>query len=257
MGIKPPSPGRRSLLQFGAALAAAATLPPFAAAQDKPVLKIASYALEPFCMLDEHGQPYGLSIDLLRLLEQESGITMVNMVMPYPRAMAMIASGKMDLVFSFSNSQLRSHAREIGPISYGDVVVMARAGTQFASTAELHGKTMGYIRGAEYDLALQSDPAIGHYETISYEQTVRMLLKGRFDAALGVRLSLLNTLHRMGLTRDTLGPELPVTRRDMIVHYSAKTYDAHIAAELQRGLASLRARGALASVLKSYEQALR
>lgn len=257
MNSSPSTLRRRALLRNGAALAAAIALPPLAAAQAQPALKIATFTLEPFCMLDQQGNASGLVVELQRQLAQESGVALDSVVVPYPRAMAMVVAGDVDLVCSFSNPQLRRHARELGAISGGEVVLVARAGTQFASVAELRGKTVGYIRGAEYDQALQADPAIGRYETISYEQTIRMLLTGRFDAALGVRLSLHHALRRMGLGRELLGPELLLSRRDMLLHYADKTYNPILAAQLRRALDALRARGVLAAALQSYEQALR
>ena len=228
---------------------------PRAMAADAPLrpLKVVTFALVPFGMLDAAGMPAGVTVDLQQQLALESGLAMENLIVPYPRAVAMIISGEADLLLSFDNAKLRAHARQLGAVASGEIVVMGRAGSSYASLADLRGKTVGHIRGAEYDVVLQSDPAVAKHETVSYEQSVRMLLEGRFDATLGVRLSLLHTLRQLGVPRAKLGPELVLGRRDIVVHYSSKRYDPQVAAALTRALAVMRQRGAAAAAMKPYE----
>ncbi|WP_377705666.1 substrate-binding periplasmic protein [Pseudoduganella sp. UC29_71] len=223
-------------------------MPPLIA---KP-LKVVIFALVPYGMPDAAGQPSGVLVELQKQLAQESGLPMEMQLVPYPRAMAMVAAGDADLVFSFPNQQLQQHARALGAIASGDVVVIGRAGSRYATAADLRGKKLAHIRGALYDAQLQSDPGIGRYEAISYEQMVKMLLEGRFDAVLGARLSILHTLRLLGVPREKLGPELAVGKRDILVHYADQRYDPQVAARLERALAAMRARGAAAALLKPY-----
>lgn len=252
-----PGSARRLVLRTGGALALAGTLPlalprAQALAPARP-LKVISFALAPFGMLDAAGMPAGVTVDMQKLLAQESGLAMDIAIVPYPRAVAMMVSGEADLVFSLPNPQLLAHARSLGGIASVDIVAIGRAGSRYASVADLRGKTLGHIRGAMYDDALQSDPAVRLHETTTYEQALRMLLEGRFDAALGVRLCLLESLRLLGVARTRLGPALEISRRQMQVHYANKRYDPQVAATLSRALAALRQRDTGAALLKPYE----
>lgn len=250
---------RRRVLRGALSLAGTASAGSTGAAAAAPaapaaaVLKVVIFALVPFGMLDVAGQPAGVAVELQKALAQESGLPMAIQLVPYPRAIAMVAAGDADLVFSFQNQQLQAHAHTLGMIASGDVVVVGRAGSRYGSRADLRGKKLGHIRGAHYDAQLQSDPAIARYEAVSYEQMVKMLVEGRFDAVLGARLSILHTLRLLGMPRGRLGPELVVGRRDMLVHYANKRYDPQIAARLERALAAMRARGTAAALMKPYE----
>jgi ABC-type amino acid transport substrate-binding protein len=246
---------RRLVLRAGAAAGLAFGVPFAAAEPSKPpaVLKVAVFSLVPYGLLDSSGQPAGMMVDFQKQLAAESGVAMEVAVVPYPRAVAMMVAGDADLLFSFPNPQLREHAHQLGVIGTADVVVMGLAGRRFGSAEELRGKRVGHIRGAEYDIALQSDPAVARHETVTYEQTVRMLLEGRYDAMLGVRPSFLYTMRRLGVPRQKLGPELVLRKGELLLHYSRKRYQPQTAAALVRALASLRERGALAALFKAYE----
>jgi hypothetical protein len=80
-----------------------------------------------------------------------------------------------------------------------------------------------------------------------------MLLAKRFDAALGVRLSFLGTIRRLGLARDQFDPLLVLRRREMLAHYSLKHYDPLMAARLEKALAALRSSGVMATLYKPYD----
>lgn len=217
-------------------------------------LKVVIFNLVPFGMPDASGQPAGMTVDFQKQLAAESGLAMELQLVPYPRAIAMLVAGDADLLFSFSNPQLLEHARQLGVIGGAEIVVQGLAGSRFASAADLRGKRVGHIRGAQYDVQLQADPAVTRYETVSYEQTVRMLLEGRFEAALGVRLCLLYTLRQLGVPRHRLGPELVLRKGDLMAHYSNKRYNPQTAAALVRALAVLRERGTVAALFKAYEE---
>ncbi|MYN06357.1 substrate-binding periplasmic protein [Pseudoduganella aquatica] len=247
--------GRRLVLRAGAAAGLAAGVSAAMGQPSKPPapLKVVAFSLVPFGLLDASGRPAGMIVDFQKLLAAESGLAMDVQVVPYPRAVAMMVAGDADLLFSFPNAQLREHAHSLGVIGHVDVVVMGLAGSRYGSAEELRGKRVGHIRGAEYDMALQSDPAVARYETVTYEQTVRMLLEGRYDAMLGVRPSFLYTMRRLGVPRQKLGPELVLRKGELLLHYSNKRYKPQTAATLVRALAALRERGALAALFKAYE----
>lgn len=230
----------------------AAGAAPVSLAWPAPRLRLACFSLFPFAMQSAAGQAQGITVALAALLSRESGVPIEVLVVPYPRAVAMTVSGECDLMFGFSNPQLQRAAHPLGVVAVGDVVLLGRAGIPLTERADLRGKMVGHARGAEYDEEIQHDPAIRNYETVSYEQTVRMLLIGRLDAALGVRVSLLGTIRQLGLPRERFGPMLILSRRQMLLHYSARTYVAQTAAKLEHALTHLRERGAIAALYRPY-----
>jgi len=228
-------------------------LPAWSAPAPLPArLRFMVIQLEPFGMQGPDGQPAGIYPDLAAMLAQESGIAMDVMLAPYPRALAMVKSGEGDLVGTIRNNAMEALTQPLAPIFKDEVIVVGRAGARFNSLSDLHGKVVGHIRGAEYSPAFEQDAAIRKYDTISFRQTVQMLLEGRYDAIIGFNRSILYTLRGMGLARSTLGPALHLGEREAILFMSRKAASQDAAAPLARAMNSLRERGAVKALLDRH-----
>lgn len=238
--------------RFIGALPAAAMLAGGMPARAAAPLRVVTLGVEPFGWVDAAGHAAGLFIDLAASLSRESGIPLLNTVAPYPRAVAMMKRGDADLMISIPNSKLDQVAQPLVFLFKGDIVVVGRAGTRYNSLADLRGKTVGQIRGAEYVQAFLDDAAIVKHETITTEQTVKMLLEGRFDAAIGFRHSILYTLRSMKLSRDKLGPALLVAQRDVSMYVARSVRDPGVVAALVKAMTALRERGVVRDLLERY-----
>lgn len=215
-------------------------------------LRAVTHGVAPYGLRGLNGAPAGLYADLLDAMAKRSGIAIDNVVVPYPRSMAMIASGEADILISIFNSRLLNLARPLAIAFKGEVVVLGRAGSRYASIADLRGKVVAHIRSAEYHPDFHADPLIRKHETSSIDQTVRMLLEGRVDAAVGFRDSLLYTLREMGLPRERLGPSLAIGYCDVSLYLSRRVQDAGVAALLASTMEALREGGTVGDLLKRY-----
>jgi ABC-type amino acid transport substrate-binding protein len=226
-----------------------------AAMAGKPALRqlrAVTLGVAPYGIRGKDGSSRGLFSDLLQLLAQRSGLAISNTVVPYPRAMAMMASGEADLLIAINNTTLDKIAAPLALAFKSEVVAVGRAGSRYASLADLRGKTVAHIRSAEYNAEFEHDALIRKYETSSIDQTLRMLLEGRVDAAVGFRDSLLYTLREMGLARERLGAPLPMGERSVWIHLSRRVQDAEIATTLLQAMDGLRHNGAVDELLKQY-----
>src|SRR5471032_1193915 len=242
---------RRFIGALPAAALLAVALPLRAAAAAAP-LRVVTLCIEPFGSFDAAGRAVGVYVDLADSLSRESGIVFTNTVVPYSRAMAMMANGDADLVFSIPNSKLDQVARPLLALFKGDIVVIGRAGTRYNSLAELRGKMVGQVRGAEYAQAFVDDPAIAKHDTVSTEQTMRMLLEGRFDAAIGFRHAMFYSLRAMKVPRERLGPTLLLQQRDVSIYLARSVRDPAVAAALLKAGTALRDRGVIRDLVERY-----
>ena len=237
---------RRGLL--GAAVAGACPLPAWCA---PGVLRVAALAIPPFGMI-ENGALRGVYVDIMARVAQETGLHIDQALAPRARADALVASGEADLTTAFDNARLLRNAYHVAPVSTLEVIVLGRAGTRYDSLAGLRGKTVGQIRSAEYDPSFMADQAIRKFETATLQQALGMLLEGRLDAVIGVRPSLLYTMHKEGLARTRFGDAMHVGELQTWLHYSARTYDAATAETLRACIMRLHANGTIAGIMKRY-----
>lgn len=250
-----PPPGRRRRLLGGLATALALSGLQRVSAAAPRRLKAVVIEVTPFGWPGVDGKPAGLVAELTQQLARDSGLAIDNVLVPYPRAVAMLASGAADLMISLVNSELERSARQLGLMYREDILLIARKGLPLARLADLRGKTVGHLRRAEYSAILQAESGIVRYETSSYEQTLNMLGLGRIDAALGTGTALYYAMRMLSMPPEKLGPVLSLGKRDVALYYASKNYEPALAGQLQRGMEAMRQSGAVAQLRAKYGDA--
>jgi ABC-type amino acid transport substrate-binding protein len=213
---------------------------------------MAIIGVPPYGMNDAAGHAGGIQADIAAGLARECGMRIEASIVPNPRARLMLASGEADLMLAIQSPALTAVARPLEWTFLADVIVIGRAGTALRSRADLRGKTLGHMRGTQYDEEVATDGAVGEYETATPAQTMAMLLQGRYDGVLGIRTTLFYTIRSMQIPRSKLGPVLQLRQTESWLHYSNKHYDPLIAARLQKCLATMRRRGDIETVIRRY-----
>ena len=240
----------RLLLRGLPAIALMAATPLRAAEQRR--LQLVTYDIVPYGMVDGQGRLGGEFVDITDRLALQTGIAFDNRLLPYPRAVAALEHGQADLVVGLVTGTLQRVAHQIAPVAYSDIIVVGRAGERFDSLLALHGKSVGYMRGASFDDDFQRDELIRKYETSTMRQTIQMLFAGRLDAIIGTGIAVSYALRQMDLPNDALGTPLLIKRSLHWLHYSKRRYEAPMAALLRDGVERLRAQGFLDDVARRY-----
>lgn len=253
-----PSPSRRRLMRDGALLlglpALAAPAPVSASALARaPALDLrAATLLAPMFGMEQQGQASGIFVDALNELARESGIRISNVMVPKVRGQLMLETGGADLMIGFDSAALLAHARHVAVVASFDVGVVARAGIRLQSLNDLHGLTVGQLRGADYSRDFVQDGAILKYETNTMAQILRMLAIGRVDAAIGVRESLYYGMRSEGIAPQRVGDFLALESKQAWLHYASGTYDAALAGRLAAAMQRLQAAGTIAAIIQRY-----
>jgi ABC-type amino acid transport substrate-binding protein len=224
-------------------------------ADGTPSLRAVIVGVAPFGMVDAQGRAAGIHAEVIARAMQRCGLRIDSTVAPHPRAMAMLASGEADLMFGLRSSAIDRLAHAFSPIYDSEAIVVGLAGLRLRGLADLHGKTVGHIRGTLYDMAVINDDAIAKYGTTTTEQALAMLREGRFDAVMGSRLTIGYSLEAMHIPRSALGTPLVLGRVQSWAHYAYRHYDPAVATRLADCFAGLRARGDIAQIVRRYAPA--
>ncbi|WP_166454795.1 substrate-binding periplasmic protein [Duganella aquatilis] len=233
---------RRALATIGAL-----PLLSVAAAPRQP-LRLTTVNLMPWAGIDAHGQPFGALIDLTAQMAQLSGLPITPIPVPYGRAPYMLRSGGSDLMLSIDISPTGGTAIEhVGTV---EIMIVGRDKFRYERLNDLHGKTVGHLRHATYSPELEADQSIRKHAFDSYEQGVRMLLAGRFDAMIGVGDSIEYALSRSGGAVS----QRYVLARGRIGLYADASVGAGATAALQNACKQLRQKHVMDTLLKRPSQ---
>ncbi|WP_295990050.1 ABC transporter substrate-binding protein [Rugamonas sp.] len=229
-------------------------LPQHAAA--RPPLKLAVMSVLPLGMVDATGKPFGMYADMGVQVVRDAGFEAEVAVVPLPRAIALLAAGQSDLLIAFQTKPIADAAIPLYYVANVDVIIAGLRGSSFNNLSDLHGKTVGQQRGADYDPRFSGDSAIKKYDVTDTPHLLRMLMAGRVDAVIANANTLLYYLKSAGMSRDQLGSFMLVRRRQSWLWYSRKTYEEATALKLKAALRRMHANGELDAIYQHYVQGL-
>jgi len=244
--ITPPSARRRQVFTSLAALAVAPPLAGHGIATD--ALRIGVVDLAPWVIPGAGG----IFIDLLRDLALESGVGLSPIAVPFARAKAMLLSGDVDMMFAYESRQLQRAAPPLASLGEDELLLVGRRHVRFHSLGELSGRTVGHLRGAEYDPALYLEPDISRYETNNYEQGLHMLMLGRIDAFVIPGAALPCCLRRLGIARDQLGSIHVIRKSELSLYVSKSAGAAASRSGINHACELLRAKQRLRGFIRLY-----
>ena len=215
-------------------------------------LRIETIESLPFGYLDRNGHPTGIMYDIGNRIAEEAGMAYVNTIVPYARTVVDLERGDSDFVIRYTNEKLELVAVQVATIVSLPTIIVAPAGKRVDSLADLHGKTVGVVRGGRFDDAFDADHAIRKVETNNYEQTLRMMMAGRFDAGIGSNVGLYFNAERAGIRPEQLAPPLVLSEKHFYLHFSRKTSDAETLAAVANAVKRLQASGEIRRIIRKY-----
>lgn len=160
--------------------------------------------------------------------------------------------GECDFVIRYTNERLQQVAIPAATIASLPSIIVSPAGTRIRSLSDLHGKTVGVVRGGRFDDAFDADSAIRKVETNNYEQTLRMMMAGRFDAGIGSNVGLYFNARRAGIRPEQLAPPLVLGEKSFHLHFSRKTADQETLVAVKAAVVRLQARGEIRKIIQRY-----
>lgn len=131
-------------------------------------------------------------------------------------------------------------------------IILGRAGSDFTALGDLHGKTVGVMRGGRFDDSFDADPFIKKETTNNYEQTMRMVMARRLDAAIGSNVGLYFNAKRAGIRPEELGKPLILGEKPFVLLFSRKNADEATITALREAIQRLQAKGEIRRIVNKY-----
>ncbi|MBC7538149.1 MAG: transporter substrate-binding domain-containing protein [Bacteriovorax sp.] len=216
-------------------------------------LNIETIDIFPFGHMGPDDKVSGLIYEISNKIAQEAGFTYKNTLTPYARTIIDLKNGYCDFVIRYSNPELEKIAIPVANIIGFDSIIIANKGNQFKSQKDLHGKTIGKIRGGLFDNKIYKDKEIHKYEANDYDQLFKMLLANRFDAIIGSTIGIYSNAKKMNIPINQLSSPLILQKKYFILHFSKKNADPKIIKTLKDAINKLQSNGEFLKIEKSYE----
>ena len=156
----------------------------------------------PWAYFDQHCDPAGIGIDLMRAVGRESGVAIEFRHVPYEDEKAALLDGRLDGDMNEINAWYDEHLIRIAPVLALDEVLIGHAGGEPAARAA--PRRIGHVSTHNSRRETLADLPAVIVEFDDYAPLARAYLRGELDAVAGIKETLLFHLYRMGATPDIL-----------------------------------------------------
>jgi ABC-type amino acid transport substrate-binding protein len=215
-------------------------------------LRIDTIAVAPFGFYTAAGQPTGIMYELGNLIAREAGFSATNQIVPYAQTVISVKHGGADFVLRYGNAELTEVAIQVASVLSLPTIVLGLPSAQFRSLEDLHGKTVGVMRGGRFDQRFDADIAIRKYPVLDYQQMLKMLMAKHLDAGIGSTVGIYYSASQLGLQQAQLGVPLVLSEQHFVLHFSRKTADDATIVALQTAVERLKQRNAIAPLVDKY-----
>jgi polar amino acid transport system substrate-binding protein len=172
--------------------------------------------------IDNKGELSGVYYELASLIfRNENRVN--HAIYPYARIIHELKTGHTDLTIMFKYKELESYVTYIAPLPPLRNVVLGVKGQSINSIADLEGRSVAYLRGANFSNEIEHNSAITLYRTKNFKKSIEMLIAGRVYAVIGPFEALLMAAKSLGKKRVFFGKELIVSQRTPWLQISNKS----------------------------------
>lgn len=215
-------------------------------------LRIETIAVEPLGFVGADGKPTGIMFEIGNRIAEEAGFAYTNTIVPYARTAVNLQSGAADFVMRYGNEQILESSIRVASIVKGTNIIVGPATAHYKTLADLHGKSVGVMRGGSFYDGFDADKAIKKVAVGDYLQMLKMLQAGRFDACLGSTAGIYYTAHKLGIKPDQLSAPWVLNSKDLELFYSKKTADEKTITALKLALEKLKESGEIRKIISKY-----
>ena len=223
----------------------------YAGSMAQGIIRVSNLHIAPAGFI-ENNTPQGIFYDIAKKIILDAGYTPEIQLLPYPRVLDNLASGRADMSILISNKAIEKTCDSIMPLAQVHSIIVGLKGHDFSELSSLQGKTVGVLRLAKYDRNFEKNTKIKKYEFNSYEQGLKMLLSKRFDAMAGTQISVYYTLAKQGYSHTLLGKPLIINSNSISIQYSKKSLNPQAKDLIAQAARRLLDKGELDKIIASY-----
>jgi ABC-type amino acid transport substrate-binding protein len=195
----------------------------------------------------------GVHWEYLTAIEEETGLCINKLLLPYARIWQSIKHGKHDGGIIFKSDSRSSMVEYIAPIRTVITAVIPVNSIDIKSYSDLHGLLIGKTRGSHLSKKFDQDTEIDTVELNDYDQAAEMIKYGRIDAIAGSALVLSYQLQKHKVL-DKVSPEkkIVIGEKEQWFQLSKKSKHHDKIPKLKKAIIKLQQNGTFDRIMDKY-----
>jgi|GEM_PF-1784024 len=215
-------------------------------------LVAAVFYVEPFGFKNQKGEISGATSDIIKAIENKSGIRVVQVLLPYKRMIESLKTGSIDFAIFFRSKLGDTFTKRIIPLYDLKTIVVGRKGTNITGYDDLYGIKLATTLGVQYNPQFDDDKQLQITYARDYDGAILKLLHKNVDAIISPEKILYYQLKKLGLKKDILGMYYVLHTNTAWLQFSKLSKNKQYINALKSSIQSLKEEDKINQILNSY-----
>lgn len=182
--------------------------------------------IKPLGLRAADGRVEGDTLPVIAALARHAGLVFEPRLLPLARGLRELSQRRCDVFIALPLAVPDPAVRVLGPVAYGEVVLMPRVGVQPPKDGNWQGaRIVSLVGGVAWGPGVAIGP-VERVQVVSLPAMVAMLKAGRADAAVGLRFTLEYALSQAGHQPQDFGTMQSLGKLPMLLYAGAQVDDA-------------------------------
>lgn len=218
---------------------------------------ITTVGVNPRGFMNEQGVVVGSSYEIVNRVAEEAGLTYNNSLVPFPRLVRTLKSGKTDIALLVPNKIVNEIGIPLISVQSVNFIAIGRKGTSIKKLSEIAGKRVGYLRKTVIISEMIEGLNVQKSEGGQYSSMLKMLILGRIDFLIAPKANVFGALRELNYFPDELGEPLLVKQLEIYLVYSKKTADQKKMAALIAAVKKLKKEKVIQAIIDKYDYSIK
>ena len=201
----------------------------------------------------ENQQIIGITPEIIKSIQNESGVEIQMLFLPYKRMLKYLESGKIDFAIFFLSYYSASFSDNLIPLYNLKTIAIGKRGLTISNYHDLYKLRLATARGVNYNTVIDRDKELLQIQYVKdYENAIGMLNKGHVDAIIAPKRILSFQLKKFGMNINDLGEPFVIITNTAWIQFSNKSSKKKYKKVLVKAAKNLLDKGVILEIMNKY-----
>ena len=211
------------------------------------VFNILPYAYE------ENNKIIGITPEIIQNIQQESGLHIKVLLLPYKRMLKYLSTGEIDFAIFFLSDESANISEKLIPIYQLKTFVIGNKDSKISNYEDLYNLNLATALGVNYNTILDKNKESLNISYVKdYKNAIEMLNKNRIDAIIAPQKVLEFQLKQFNMKLSDLGEPFVIATNTAWIQFSDKSLKKQYKKALSKAGKSLTDKGMIVKIIDKY-----